>query len=100
MDSVYPVLKAIRPAEVGAIGDQPEKTILRLFDVIHYRAGHALVSGEMSTQKAARWLVWINCADRDTRDENPKGGEYQPSNLLYDVCGPPSWPSVTLVCPL
>ncbi len=57
---------SVEPNQAEAIDDQPKKTILSLFGLIYYRAGQTLLVGEMSTEDAARRLVWIKRARRDT----------------------------------
>jgi hypothetical protein len=76
---------SVEPAQVDVIGDQPKKTILSLFDVIHNRARQTLISGEMSTEEAAGWLVWVKRVDRSTQHQNPETSEQQTSSFLCIV---------------
>ncbi len=55
---------AVESAQIVAVGDLPQETIISLQDVIDYDAGHITVVGsEIGTKEAAGRLVWIKRAD-------------------------------------
>src|SRR5215213_9031379 len=76
---------AVEPNQVGAINNQPEKSIRSLLGLIYHCGGQTVVGGEVSTDKATGWLIWVKRADRNTQNENPESCKHQFSELVWNV---------------